>query len=89
MTTFWDVPNKKIGEQPVTVADCLMIESLPHALRSATFVVPASLCVQEGGLIALCAVFSLPATIALALSDEAERGNGGRRQRVPHRQRHR
>jgi putative membrane protein len=55
-------------KQPVTIAECLMIESLSQALRSATFVVPASLGVQEGGLIALCAAFSLPATIALALS---------------------
>jgi putative membrane protein len=55
-------------QQPVTISECLVIESLSQALRSATFVVPASLGVQEGGLIALCAAFSLPATIAVALS---------------------
>jgi putative membrane protein len=51
-----------------TVLESLVIESLSQALRSATFVVPASLGVQEGGLIALCAVFNLPPTIGLALS---------------------
>ena len=54
--------------QTVTLAEALVIESLSQALRSATFVVPAGLGVQEGGLIALCAVFGLPPTIALALS---------------------
>lgn len=54
--------------QNVTLAEALVIESLSQALRSATFVVPAGLGVQEGGLIALCAVFGLPPTIALALS---------------------
>ncbi len=54
--------------QPVHFAEALVMESLAQALRSATFVVPAGLGVQEGGFIALCAVFGLPPTIALALS---------------------
>ena len=54
--------------QPVSIAEAMIIESLAQALRSATFVVPAGLGVQEGGLIALCAVFGLPPTIALAVS---------------------
>jgi putative membrane protein len=58
----------KFMGQSVTVSESLVIESLSQALRSATFVVPASLGVQEGGLIALCAVFQLPPTIGLALS---------------------
>ena len=52
----------------VSFAEALVIESLMQAVRSASFAVPAGLGVQEGGLIALCAVFGLPATIALALS---------------------
>jgi putative membrane protein len=54
--------------QSVTVSESLVIESLSQALRSATFVVPASLGVQEGGLIALCLVFNMPPAIGLALS---------------------
>jgi len=54
--------------QPVSFAEALVIESLMQAVRSASFVVPAGLGVQEGGLIALCAVFGVPAPIALAVS---------------------
>jgi hypothetical protein len=39
-----------------------------QAVRSAAFAVPGALGVQEGGLIALCAVFGIPAQSALALS---------------------
>lgn len=53
---------------PVTTAEALVIESLALAMRSATFVMPASLGVQEGAMIAVCAVFGLPAPVALALS---------------------
>lgn len=52
--------------KPVTWGEALVIESLAQALRSATFVMPGALGVQEGGIIALCAVFGLPATAALA-----------------------
>jgi putative membrane protein len=53
---------------PVTYAEALVIESLVQAVRSAAFAVPGALGVQEGGLIALCAVFGIPAQSALALS---------------------
>lgn len=53
---------------PVTYAEALVIESLVQAVRSAAFAVPGALGVQEGGLIALCALFGVPAGTALALS---------------------
>jgi putative membrane protein len=53
---------------PVTYAEALVIESLVQAVRSAAFAVPGALGVQEGGLIALCAIFGVPAETALALS---------------------
>jgi putative membrane protein len=61
------VALKFMGE-PVTAAKALVIESLALAMRSATFVMPASLGVQEGAMIAICAVFGLGAPEALALS---------------------
>lgn len=53
---------------PVTYAEALVVESLAQAVRGAAFVVPGALGVQEGGLIALCAIFGIPAQPALALS---------------------
>jgi putative membrane protein len=53
---------------PVTVAEALVIESLGQAVRGAAFAVPGGLGVQEGGFIALCALFGVPAGPALALS---------------------
>ena len=53
---------------PVSYAEALVIESLVQAVRSAAFAVPGALGVQEGGLIALCAIFGIPAEAALALS---------------------
>ncbi len=53
---------------PVGFAEAIVIESLAHALRGAAFVVPGALGVQEGGLIALCGLFGVPAQAALALS---------------------
>jgi putative membrane protein len=53
---------------PLGFAEALVIESLAQALRGALFVMPGALGVQEGGLIALCAVFGLTAPAALALS---------------------
>jgi putative membrane protein len=53
---------------PVSLMDALVIESLAQAVRGAAFVVPGGIGVQEGGLIALCAVFGIPAEQALALS---------------------
>lgn len=53
---------------PLSFAEALVIESLAQALRGALFIMPGALGVQEGGLIALCAVFGLTAPTALALS---------------------
>jgi putative membrane protein len=53
---------------PLSFAEALVIESLAQALRGAVFVMPGALGVQEGGLIALSAVFGLTAPSALALS---------------------
>ena len=49
-------------------AQVLIIESLAQAVRGAAFVVPGAIGVQEGGFIALCAVFGIPAPTAIALS---------------------
>ena len=46
----------------------LIIESLGQAVRGAAFVIPGAIGVQEGGFIALCAVFGIPAPTAIALS---------------------
>lgn len=53
---------------PLSLAEALVIESLVQAVRSAAFTIPGGLGVQEGGLIALCAIFGVPAETALALS---------------------
>ncbi len=54
--------------QPVSYATALVIESLGQAVRGAAFVVPGGIGVQEGGFVALCAVFGIPAPAAIALS---------------------
>jgi putative membrane protein len=46
----------------------LVIESLAQAVRGAAFVVPGAIGVQEGGFVALCAIFGIPAPTAIALS---------------------
>lgn len=53
---------------PIDFAQALMIESLAQAVRGAAFAVPGALGAQEGGLIALCGLFDIPAEAALALS---------------------
>lgn len=52
----------------VGFAEALVIESLAQAVRGAAFAVPGAVGAQEGGLIALCALFGVPAQAALALS---------------------
>jgi putative membrane protein len=52
----------------VSFAEALIIESLSQAVRAAAFLVPGAFGVQEGGFIAICAVFVIPAPAALALS---------------------
>jgi len=53
---------------PVTIAEALILESLGQAIRSAAFVVPAGLGVQEGGFILLGTAFGLPPSLSLAMS---------------------
>jgi hypothetical protein len=48
--------------------EVLILESLAFALRSAAFAVPAAVGVQEGGYVALGALFGLGPEIGLALS---------------------
>jgi len=49
-------------------SDALILESLAFALRTAAFVVPARLGVQEGGYVVIGALFGLSPEVALALS---------------------
>lgn len=53
---------------PITFAEAIVIESLGQAVRGAAFAVPGGLGVQEGGFVALCALFGVPPGPALALS---------------------
>ncbi len=53
---------------PVPYSTALVIESLGQAVRGAAFVVPGGIGVQEGGFVALCAAFGIPAPTAVALS---------------------
>ena len=53
---------------PVSFAEALVIESLAQAVRGAAFAIPGALGAQDGGLIALCAIFGIPVEAALALS---------------------
>ena len=52
----------------VTLSQALVIESLGMAARSAGFVVPGALGVQEAGFILVCELFQIPADTAIALS---------------------
>jgi putative membrane protein len=53
---------------PVSLADALIIESLPAALRAATFFIPGGLGVQDAAVIELGQHFGVPAQTALALA---------------------
>jgi len=53
---------------PVSFAEAVAIESLGMAARSAGFVVPGALGVQETGFILVCSLFQIPADTAIALS---------------------
>lgn len=55
-------------DAPLSFNEVLIIESLAFALRSAAFVVPGAIGVQEGGYLALGALFGLGPEVALALS---------------------
>ncbi|HEX4409720.1 MAG TPA: lysylphosphatidylglycerol synthase domain-containing protein [Xanthobacteraceae bacterium] len=53
---------------PVGVAQAIAIEALGQGSRAAAFVLPGGLGVQDGTLIAVCAIFGIPAEVALAMS---------------------
>ncbi|HTZ76825.1 MAG TPA: lysylphosphatidylglycerol synthase domain-containing protein [Stellaceae bacterium] len=53
---------------PVSFSEVLILESLAFALRSTAFLVPAGIGVQEGGYVALGALFGLGPEVGLALS---------------------
>ena len=53
---------------PVSFAEAFVIEALGQAVRGAAFAIPGGLGVQEGGFIALCALFGVPPGPAVALS---------------------
>lgn len=52
----------------IDFGDAVVIESLGHAVRAAGFLVPGALGIQEGGFIALCAVYGIPPASAIAVS---------------------
>lgn len=56
-----------LGE-PIGLAEAVIVESLIQLVRSAAFVVPAALGVQEGGFVLLAAALGLGAETGLALS---------------------
>jgi putative membrane protein len=53
---------------PASYPEALIIESLLHAIRGAAFAIPGALGAQEGGLVAICAIFGIPAEAAIAMS---------------------
>ena len=53
---------------PASAAAVLVVESLGMAVRSAGFVVPGALGIQEGGFILVSGLFGIPADDAMALS---------------------
>ena len=53
---------------PVSFAEAIVIESMGQAVRGAAFAVPGGIGVQEGGFVAICALFGIPAGPAIALS---------------------
>lgn len=53
---------------PVSLADALILESLGKAMRSAAFIVPGGLGVQEGGYMLLAPLMGLTPGMGLALS---------------------
>ncbi|WP_147262762.1 flippase-like domain-containing protein [Roseiarcus fermentans] len=72
--TFWFVGALEVWAilafmgLPGGYPEALAIESLTQAIRGAAFAIPGALGVQEGGLIALCAIFGLPPDVAIAMS---------------------
>jgi putative membrane protein len=54
--------------RPVSLADGFVVESLTQALRSAAFMIPGGLGVQEGAIIASCGLVGVPPDAALMLA---------------------
>ena len=53
---------------PVGLAEGMVIEALGQALKAAGFAVPGAIGVAEGGYVVVCALFGLPAELAIALA---------------------
>jgi putative membrane protein len=53
---------------PVNIMEAVAIESLGQGSRAAAFVLPGGLGVQDGALIAVCAIFGVPAEVGLAMA---------------------
>lgn len=53
---------------PVSLAAAVAIESLGQGSRGAAFALPGGLGVQDGTLIAACAIFEIPPEVALAMA---------------------
>jgi hypothetical protein len=64
---------------PLSFGDILVIESLIFAIRTVAFIVPRAAGVQEGGYVALGALFGLGPDVALGLSllKRARTSDGG------------
>jgi len=58
----------RLLDHPITFSTAVMLESLGQALRSATFIVPAGLGVQEGGFVLFGAGAGIAPDAALAFS---------------------
>jgi uncharacterized membrane protein YbhN (UPF0104 family) len=58
----------KFMNYPVGVMEAVAIESLGQGSRSAAFILPGGMGVQDGVLIAVCALFGVPAEVALAMA---------------------
>jgi putative membrane protein len=54
--------------RPISLVDAIILESLSHAARTAAFVIPGGLGVQDGALMVLAAQLGLGGEIGLALS---------------------
>lgn len=53
---------------PAGYPEALVIESLTQAIRGAAFAIPAGLGAQEGGFVAIAAIFGVPPDVAIAMS---------------------
>jgi uncharacterized membrane protein YbhN (UPF0104 family) len=72
MSSIWARGCNRFGATiagcPVSLIEAVAIESLGQGSRAAAFMLPGGLGVQDGALIAVCAIFGVPAEIALAMA---------------------